>query len=54
MDFSQIQAFFDWLNTKGTRENQMEKAIIKWKDHLLNGMKQRLEVCPLSLSVYAP
>jgi len=30
---------------KGTRENQLEKAFAKWKDHLFNGMKERLEVC---------
>jgi hypothetical protein len=52
MDLYQIQAFFDWLNTKGTRENQLEKAIVKWKGHLLNGMKQRLEVRPLFLFMH--
>lgn len=31
----------------------MEKAIVKWKDHLFSGMKQRLEVCPISLSINA-
>ena len=30
----------------------MEKAIVKWKDHLLGGMKQRLDVCPIYLSIH--
>jgi hypothetical protein len=31
----------------------MEKAIAKWKDHLLSGIGQRLKVCPLVLSIIA-
>jgi hypothetical protein len=34
----------EWLNTKGIRENALEKALVKWKPYIVGGMEARLKV----------
>ncbi|CAG7851525.1 SubName: Full=Related to ITC1-subunit of Isw2 chromatin remodelling complex {ECO:0000313/EMBL:CCA67434.1} [Serendipita indica DSM 11827] len=38
----QIESYIEWLNTKGVRENALEKAIAQWKPYLVGGMEARI------------